>query len=153
MSDAGSTIPGRAPSEEEAGSEAGPSSRSAAAQSRRGTRGIFTPRSSTTVLTRFAPTACDRCRKVKSRCESTEGDKCRNCVAAGTGARPYYMNIIAWKLISRCQLVHSKVCSLYALTWRDATHSRDLQGQVSREARRRVTFTQSNSDGTKWSAY
>ncbi|TFY70003.1 hypothetical protein EVJ58_g92 [Rhodofomes roseus] len=28
--------------------------------------------------------ACDRCRKLKSKCEPTEGDKCKNCVTAGT---------------------------------------------------------------------
>ncbi|KZT75005.1 hypothetical protein DAEQUDRAFT_720214 [Daedalea quercina L-15889] len=27
--------------------------------------------------------ACDRCRKLKSKCEPTEGDKCKNCASAG----------------------------------------------------------------------
>ncbi|KAH8099263.1 fungal-specific transcription factor domain-containing protein [Cristinia sonorae] len=28
--------------------------------------------------------ACDRCRKIKSKCEPTEGDKCKNCLVSGT---------------------------------------------------------------------
>ncbi|KAL4241803.1 Transcriptional Regulatory Element [Abortiporus biennis] len=28
--------------------------------------------------------ACDRCRKIKSKCEPTDGEQCKNCVAAGT---------------------------------------------------------------------
>ncbi|KAK7695174.1 hypothetical protein QCA50_002364 [Cerrena zonata] len=28
--------------------------------------------------------ACDRCRKIKSKCEPTDGERCRNCLAAGT---------------------------------------------------------------------
>ncbi|KIP10141.1 hypothetical protein PHLGIDRAFT_11523 [Phlebiopsis gigantea 11061_1 CR5-6] len=55
--------------------EPGPSNRSAAAQSRRGTRGNFAP----------AP----KIPTIKSRCESNEGDeKCKNCLAAG--ARPSF---------------------------------------------------------------
>ncbi|CAL1694956.1 unnamed protein product [Somion occarium] len=28
--------------------------------------------------------ACDRCRKIKSKCEPTDGERCRNCLVAGT---------------------------------------------------------------------
>ncbi|EKM61336.1 uncharacterized protein PHACADRAFT_24546 [Phanerochaete carnosa HHB-10118-sp] len=88
MSDIGSAPSGRAPSEEEFGSEAGPSGRSAAAQSRRGTR------------------ACDRCRKIKSRCESAEGSRCRNCVAAGTACTFQGLSTTSANTVAHDGLMH-----------------------------------------------
>nr|VWO94280.1 Zn(2)-C6 fungal-type domain-containing protein [Ganoderma boninense] len=31
-----------------------------------------------------SPEACDRCRKIKSKCEVGSGDKCKNCEVAST---------------------------------------------------------------------
>lgn len=35
-----------------------------------------------TKVPRRGTRACDRCRKIKSKCEGTEGDRCKNCIAA-----------------------------------------------------------------------
>ncbi|KAI0962057.1 hypothetical protein AcV7_000982 [Taiwanofungus camphoratus] len=35
-------------------------------------------------LSKRGTRACDRCRKIKSKCEPTDGEKCKNCLAAGT---------------------------------------------------------------------
>ncbi|KAI0094285.1 fungal-specific transcription factor domain-containing protein [Irpex rosettiformis] len=42
------------------------------------------PGPSSSKLPRRGTRACDRCRKIKSKCEGTEGERCKNCQAAGT---------------------------------------------------------------------
>lgn len=92
--------------------EAGPSSK----MPRRGTRGEHRTPWLFASLDAVCE-ACDRCRKIKSKCEGTEGDRCKNCTAAGTGMCFNLSSVSRSLTTAVSQPVPSKVCFLF-LNWR-----------------------------------
>lgn len=61
---------------------------------KRGSRGTRLLLLSQTLFPDLCPAffpACDRCRKIKSKCEPTDGEKCKNCLVSGTGKWLYYV--------------------------------------------------------------
>lgn len=97
--------------------------------------------------------ACDRCRKIKSKCEPGSGtsDRCKNCEVANTRTYAYSAN-----LIHRLTVRPPLACTfqgVFVLSYMRRRSPLNVpQARVLSVDRLKATFTPSSSDGIKSNA-